>query len=204
MSDEDHLLTHEDKAWVEFKTPLDQVTLLEFCQDVERLFRINPYLVFKRWETISAGQYRLHAVNHSQAPAFEIDTEITVEPLQDGLEIHYSRGLKSRTRITVQELSGSSSLVIEEKYESVPESERLDRLDEVDRSLTKWAEEIQHYLLQWQRWAWFGPWRYYKKRIWQRMKPAARRITFLLLCISAVEIALIGLGLAIYLIEFRK
>ena len=204
MSDEDQLLAHEDKAWVEFKTPLDQAALLEFCQDVERLFRINPYLVFRRWETVSAGQYRLHAVNHSQTPAFEIDTGITVEPLQDGLEIHYSQCLKSSTRITVRESSGSSSLVIEEKYEGVPESERLDRLGEVDRSLTKWAEEIQHYLLQWQRWAWFGPWRYYKKQIWQRMKPAARRITFLLLCISAVEIALIGLGLVIYLIEFRK
>ena len=204
MSDEDQLLAHEDKAWVEFKTPLDQAALLEFCQDVERLFRINPYLVFRRWETVSAGQYRLHAVNHSQTPAFEIDTGITVEPLQDGLEIHYSRCLKSSTRITVRESSGSSSLVIEEKYEGVPESERLDRLGEVDRSLTKWAEEIQHYLLHWQRWAWFGPWRYYKKQIWQRMKPAARRITFLLLCISAVEIALIGLGLVIYLIEFRK
>ena len=204
MSDEDQLLTHEDKAWVEFKTPLDPAALLEFCQDVERLFRINPYLVFRRWETVSAGQYRLHAVNHSQTPAFEIDTGITVEPLQDGLEIHYSQCLKSSTRITVRESSGSSSLVIEEKYEGVPESERLDRLGEVDRSLTKWAEEIQHYLLQWQRWAWFGPWRYYKKQVWQRMKPAARRITFLLLCISAVEIALIGLGLVIYLIEFRK
>ena len=204
MSDEDPYLTHEDKAWVEFKTPLDQAALLEFCQDVERLFRINPYLVFRRWETVSARKYRLHAINHSQTPAFEIDTEITVEPLQDGLEIHYSRCLKSSTRITVQESPGSSSLVVEEKYEGVPESERLDRLDEVDRSLTKWAEEIQHYLLQWQRWAWFAPWRYYKKRIWQRMKPAARRITFVLLCISAVEIALIGLGLVIYLIEFRK
>lgn len=204
MSDEDRHLTHEDKAWVEFKTPLNQAALLEFCQDVERLFRINPYLVFKKWETVSARQYRLHAVNHSQTPAFEVDTGITVEPLQDGLKIHYSQGLKSSTRITVRKSSGSSSLVIEEKYEGVSESERSDRLDEVDRSLTKWAEEIQHYLLQWQRWAWFSPWRYYKKQIWQRMKPAARRITFLLLCISAVEIALIGLGLVIYLIEFRK
>ena len=95
-------------------------------------------------------------------------------------------------------------MVIEEKYEGIPESERSDRLGEVDRSLTKWAEEIQHYLLQWQRWAWFSPWRYYKKRVWQRMKPSARRITFVLLCISAVEIALIGLGLAIYLVEFRE
>jgi len=153
---------------------------------------------------ISAGQYRLHALNHSQTPTFEIDTELTVRPVPDGLEIHYSRCLKSSTHITVQESPEGSSIVIEEKYEGIPESERLDRLGEVDRSLTKWAEEIQQYLLQWQRWAWFSPWRYYKKRVWQRMKPSARRITFVLLCISAVEIALIGLGLAIYLVEFRK
>ena len=171
MSSEDQSLTQEDKAWAQFKTPLDRATLLEFCQDVERLFRINPYLVFKKWETISARQYRLHAINHSQTPAFEIDTEITVEPFPDGLEIHYSQCLKSSTRITVQESLGNSSMVIEEKYEGIPESERSDRLGEVDRSLTKWAEEIQHYLLQWQRWAWFSPWRYYKKRVWQRMKP---------------------------------
>ena len=196
--------TPEDKAWVQFKSPLEPTTLLEFFQDVERLFRINPYLVFKGWKTISAGQYRLHAINHSQTPAFEIDTELTVRPVPDGLEIDYSPCLKSSTRITVQESSEGSSIMIEERYEGIPESERLDRLGEVDRSLTKWAEEIQHYLLQWQRWAWFSPWRYYKTRVWQRMKPSARRITFVLLCVSAVEIALIGLGLAIYLVEFRK
>jgi len=110
VSDEDHLLTREDKAWVEFRTPLGQAALLEFCQDVERLFRINPYLVFRRWETTSAGQYRLHAVNHSQTPAFEVDTGITVEPLQDGLEIHYSQGLKSSTRMTVRESSEAHPL----------------------------------------------------------------------------------------------
>ena len=204
MADENQARTHEDKAWVEFRTPLDQAALLEFCQDVERLFRINPYLVFERWERIAARQYRLHAVNFSQTPAFEIDTEMTVQPVSDGLEIRYSQGLKSSTRFSVGVLPKGSTLVIEEKYEGVLESERIHRLHEVDRSLTKWAEELQHYLLQWQRWAWFSPWRYYKKRVWQPMKPTARRITFMLLCISAIEIALIGLGIAIYLIEYRK
>ncbi len=204
MADDDRERVHEDKAWVEFRTPLDQVALLEFCQDVERLFRINPYLVFKRWERITDWQYRLHAVNYSQTPAFEIDTEVTVQPVSDGLEIRYAQGLKSSTRFSVGALPGGSTLVIEEKYEGVSRPERLHRLHEVDRSLTKWAEELQHYLLQWQRWAWFSPWRYYKQQVWQPMKPAARRITFMLLCISAIEIALIGLGLAIYLIEYRE
>ena len=196
--------THEDKAWVEFRTPLDQAALLEFCQDVERLFRINPYLVFKRWEKISARQFYLRAVNNSQTPVFEIDTEMTVQPVPDGLNICYARGLKSSTHFYIEALQEGSRFVIEEKYEGVPECARVRRLHEVDRSLKKWAEELQHYLLQWQRWAWFRPWQYYKQRVWQPMKPIARRITFILLCITAIEIALIGLGAAIYLIEYRR
>lgn len=204
MAEEESTHSQEDKAWVEFKTPLDQPALLEFLQDVERLFRINPYLVFERWEKISAQQFCLHAINHSQTPAFEINTEMTVLPNANGLEILYVQGLKSSTRFSVEVLPGGSRLVIEEEYEGVPEPERHRRLHEVDRSLTKWAEELQHYLLQWNRWAWLSPWRYYKQRIWQSMKPAARRITVILLYITAVEIALIGLGLIIYLIEYRN
>ncbi|MCY4642817.1 MAG: hypothetical protein OXC41_09025 [Gammaproteobacteria bacterium] len=203
MAEKHPARSHEDKARVEFRTPLDRDALLEFCQDVERLFRINPYLVFERWEKISARQYHMHAINHSQTPAFEIDTGMTVQPAPDGFEIHYADGLKSSTRFLVGALPQGSRLVIEEEYKGVPEPERLERLHEVDRSLTKWAEELQHYLVQWQRWAWFSPWRYYKQRIWQSMKPAARRITFVLLCITAIEIALIGLGVVIYLIEYR-
>ncbi len=203
MAEKHPAQSHEDKARVEFRTPLERDALLEFCQDVERLFRINPYLVFERWEKISARQYHMHAINHSQTPAFEIDTGMTVQPAPDGLEIHYADGLKSSTRFSVEALPQGSRLVIEEQYKGAPEPERLERMHEVDRSLTKWAEELQHYLVQWQRWAWFSPWRYYKQRIWQSMKPAARRITFVLLCITAIEIALIGLGVGIYLIEYR-
>lgn len=203
MVDDTPARAQEDKARVEFRTPLSQAALLEFCQDVERLFRINPYLIFKRWEKVSARQYCFHVVNHSQSPAFEIETELIVQPASDGLEICYAQGLKSSTRFSIGDLPEGSTLVIEEKYESVPESERFHRLHEVDRSLTKWAEELQHYLLQWQRWSWLFLWRYYKQRIWQPLKPAARRIVFMLLCISVVEVALIGLGVAIYLIDYH-
>ncbi|MEJ2114716.1 MAG: hypothetical protein P8X88_01360, partial [Gammaproteobacteria bacterium] len=71
------------------------------------------------------------------------------------------------------------------------------------KSLQKWAEEIQNYLIYWQRWSWFLPWRIYKKHIWIFMKPAARRISFMLIFISLIEVALIGLGVIIYSIEYR-
>ena len=40
------------------------------------------------------------------------------------------------------------------------------------------------------------------KRIWQPMKPMGRRITYILLWITVVELALIALGTAIYFVEF--
>jgi hypothetical protein len=40
------------------------------------------------------------------------------------------------------------------------------------------------------------------RRIWQPMKPSARRITYMLLWISLAEVALIALGVAIYFVEF--
>ena len=66
-----------------------------------------------------------------------------------------------------------------------------------------WAEYLQRYLLMWVRWRRFGMWRWYMRRVWQPMKPASRRITYILLWISVVEIALIALGVAIYFIEYH-
>ncbi len=40
------------------------------------------------------------------------------------------------------------------------------------------------------------------KRVWQPMKPSGRRITYMLLWISLVEIALIALGAGIYWSEY--
>ncbi len=198
-----NLLENEDKAWAAFKTPLDKDSLLEFCQDVERLLRINPYLVFKKWEKIDARRYRFHAVNHSQIHAFNIETDLQILTTSNGLEIHYALGLKSKTIFAVEATPEGSKLTITEKYKAMEADEHLSRLHEVDKSLTKWAEEIQDYLVYWQRWSWFIPWRLYMQRIWQPMKPAARRITYMLLWISIIEITLISLGVIIYFVEYK-
>jgi len=198
-----NLLESEDRAWVAFKTPLDKDSLLEFCQDVERLFRINPYLVFKKWEKIEDRRYRFHAVNHSQIHAFNIETDLHIQTTPNGLEVHYALGLKSNTVFTVAATPEGSKLTITEKYKTMEVDEHLSRLHEVDKSLTKWAEEIQAYLIHWQRWSWFTPWCFYMQRIWQPMKPAARRITYMLLWISIIEITLVGLGVIVYFIEYK-
>ena len=193
----------EDKAWAEFNTPLDKNTLLEFCQDVERLIRINPFLTINKWEKLGEQHFLLHASNQSQIPSFNIETDLNVFSKSDGLEIHYQQGLKSSTAINIDDTAKGSKLTIVEEYNNLPQQDRLNHLQEVDKSLVKWAEDLQTYLISWRRWSWFSPWRYYKQHVWLRMNPSARRITYILLCISLIEFALIALGIAIYIIEYK-
>lgn len=193
----------EDKAWAEFKTPLDSTELLKFCENIERLFRINPYLEIKAWEKLSAHQYKIHAVNHSQQPEFTIETNIQVQLGTSEIKFIYSKGLKTCTSIIIEEDALGSKLTITETYNPITNKNDRLNLAEVDKSLNKWAEEIQIYLIQWEKWSWCMPWRLYKENIWLPMKPMARRITYIIILISLFEIALIILGIAIYIIEFR-
>ncbi|MDH3980854.1 MAG: hypothetical protein OEU91_10145 [Gammaproteobacteria bacterium] len=192
-----------DAAWASFRTPLDKSSLLDFCRDIERLLRINPYLEFGKWESCGDNCYRFQGRNLSQAPPFDFDLKLQVESRPDGLQFRYDGGLKSSTTFSVKGIAGGSELTITEDYGALAEEERKTRLHEVDKSLVKWSEDLQAYLVLWNRWRWFPPWRFYMRRVWQPMKPVARRITYILLWISLVEVALIALGVAIYFVEYR-
>ncbi|MEE8379516.1 MAG: hypothetical protein V3R49_04005, partial [Gammaproteobacteria bacterium] len=80
--------------------------------------------------------------------------------------------------------------------------ERESHLHEVDQSIVVWVEYLQKFCISWNSWSKFAPWRWYMRRIWQPMKPTARRITYMLLWITVVEIALLALGAAVYFNEF--
>ncbi|MDH5648146.1 MAG: hypothetical protein OEY67_00705 [Gammaproteobacteria bacterium] len=193
----------QDIAWASLTTPLSTEDLNQFCQDIERLFRINPYLEFNQWQAVSDRRYRFSGRNLSQEQPFEFDYELTVHPSDKGLRIDYNSGIKSNTEIKIEPEGQGSKLTITDRYERLPENEREAYLHEVDKSLVAWANYMRTYLTSWRRWSWFGPWRWYMRRIWQPMKPTARRITYVLLWITVFEIALIALGVAIYFIEYR-
>jgi len=192
----------EDAAWAILQTPLTETQLKEFCQDIERLFRINPYLEFKEWRRLSENRYYASGRNISQEPAFEFGHELTVKPLPHGLQFDYTQGLKTSTRFIIENTDKGSKLTIVDDYSGHSQSERETRLKEVDKSLLKWASDIQAYLTLWQRWSWLGPWRWYMRRIWQPMKPTARRIVYMLMWITVVEIAFIVLAVGIYWAEY--
>jgi len=195
--------TAEDAAWATLKTPFTTAELQEFCRDVERLFRINPMLEFSRFERLDDDRYAFSGRNLSQETPFDFETGFTVQDLDDGLRVEYDRGIKSSTVFKIEPGEEGASLTITDLYDRLPTEEREAHLGEVDRSMVIWGEYLQRYMIDWQKFSKFGLWRWYMRRVWQPMKPMARRITYILLWITVAEIALIALGAGIYFAEFR-
>lgn len=193
----------EDVAWASVNTPLSVSDLTTFTRDIERLYRINPMLEFKYFKNLGQHKYAYAGRNISHDNPFEFEFNFAVEELPDGLQIDYEQGIKSRTVFKIESAPQGSKLTITEYYERLPVEEREQHLHLVDKSLVVWAEYLQRYLITWSRWSRIAPWRWYMRRIWQPMKPIGRRITYILLWITVVEIALILLGVGIYFVEYR-
>ncbi|MFV1982699.1 MAG: hypothetical protein ACC657_04100 [Thiohalomonadales bacterium] len=192
----------QDRVWASFDTSLSAEALKKFCRDIERLFRINPMLEFKDWQLISKNRVHLQCVNSSQEQPIEVDVEFDIHEVEDGFELEYSNGIKTNTYFKIEPTEQGSKLTITDNYRELTDSERQSKLNEVDKSIVVWANYLQKYLNMWQRWSRFAPWRWYIRKVWQPMKPSGRRITYMLLWITAFEIALISLGFAIYIVEF--
>ena len=189
-----------DAAWVSIETPFPPQRLREFLGDPERLYRINSLLEIRRWEEEEPGRIRFEALNLSNGKTLE--TELRLERRDDGLKVDYSGLLKTSTRFRIEpEASGGSLLTITDDYSGTPETERQARLDEVDRSLMQWGRDLHSYLRNWKRWSWLPPWRWYITRVWQGMKPSARRITRWILWITAAELAAFVLVFAVFVFE---
>lgn len=196
----------DDTAWVSIQTPLDVESLTSFCQDVERLFRINPMLTFKSWQADDENRFQFSGQNISQDEPFDFDLTLLVTKLADGIEVNYQQGIKSSTTFKIEPLPDDSEwkskLTITDTYGGMSEQDRKEQLHTVDRSLTAWAKYLQQYLLYWHRFSRIWPWRWYMKRVWQPMNPSARRITYMFLLISVIEVFLIGLGAVIFFFEY--
>ncbi len=193
-------VTGQDAAWVVVPTRLNAAALHEFCRDIERLFRINPYLEFSVWSALGAEHYRAKWHNLSNQQSLEID--LRVQPLADGLVVTYDSGLKQGTRFCINQTDDGSTLTVIDDYGKISEEEAAARLPEVDKSLMAWGEALRVYLLQERRWGRFAPYRWYRRALWLRLKPSARRIATLLVLFSLAEIVFLLFVVLIYWIEF--
>jgi len=191
-----------DASWVIVDTPLSLPALREFCADVERLFRINPYLEFERWQRTGADSIHASFRNLSNQQMVALDLRIERES-DDAFTLIYRVGVKARTRFVLEPAGAGSRLTITDDYAGLPPAEREQRLHEVDKSLTAWGWALQEYLQREQRWGRFAPWRWYMRRLWLPMTPRARRITYMLVLLTAAELVLVLLVATIYWIETR-
>jgi hypothetical protein len=182
-----------DAAWVTIDAPLTPAALAGFCRDVERLYRINPYLEFRHWRQIAPGAFAVSLRNLSNQRDLELEMKLEQVSERDFI-VHYNRGVKRNTRFVIDSTAGGSRLRITDDYSGAAAPDTA----EVDRSLHAWGVALREYLLRERRWGWCAPWRWYMRRVWVPMKPVARRITFLILMVTLAEIALIALVMAIY------
>lgn len=189
---------HADAAWVTIEVPLEPAVLAVFCRDVERLYRINPYLEFRRWRETAPGAFAISVRNLSNQRDFDMQATLDRASERD-FSVRYDRGAKRSTRFEIEAAEGGSRLRITDDYCGATEADTV----EVDRSLHAWGVALREYLLRDRRWGWCAPWRWYMRRVWMPMKPSARRITFIILMVTLAEITLIALVMAIYWAEHR-
>ena len=195
---------HEDAAWVRIATGLSPAALTMFCQDVERLLRINSMYEFQEWRPEGENRFFMRARNLGNERT--IATPIRVLRRPDGLRIVYEAGLKTATEFRVEPPPGTEErgttagavLIVTDDYSGMPEAERRARAEEIDQSLVAWGHDLHRYLRYWVRWSGFAPWRWYMRRVWQPMKPTARRITFILIAITVFEFLMGALAIAVF------
>ncbi len=190
-----------DASWVSVDTPLTLPALRVFCADIERLFRINPYLEFEAWQRIGTDSHRASYRNLSNGLTVVLDMRVERES-EDAFSLVYGEGIKARTRCVLELTAAGSRITITDDYSRLSDAERALRIDEVDKSLNAWGWGLHEYLRHEQRWGRCAPWRWYMRRLWLPMKPRARRITYMLVLITVAELILILLGALIYWIEF--
>ena len=209
------IVSSEDAAWVNVDTPLTPAQLFDFISDAERLFRLNPYLEIHLWQSAqrivtAEGRIHLKYLNEMNGVARELD--MTVSGFQPGVgyTLNYSEGLKRATEIKVEARTHGAELSIKDWYHVVEENPdeapelREARIAEADRSLTPWGVAIRQHLLSLKRWNWLPFYQLMRERFWFTMAPRNRRISRMIVWITALEFFAFLFVFLIYWIEYRR
>ncbi|MDP6259014.1 MAG: hypothetical protein QGH63_08000 [Rhodospirillales bacterium] len=193
----------QDAAWVTIETPFNADWLEEFIGDIERLYRINSLMEFQELRQTSHREYHLDAKNLSNGKTLE--TNLSIIPGKNKVQVIYSTGLKTSTKFRINlKPGGKAELVITDEYGGTSAKEREARIDEADKSLVQWGRDIHRYLRLWKRWSRVPGWKWYMRRVWQPLKPSARRISFMLIMITLVEFIIFLIIFAIFWLELYR
>jgi len=189
-----------DAAWASVPTPLTTGELTSVCQDIEVLFRLNPYYSFKKFSQSGPATWSADFENHSNQTSNQLELTVSRDHAR-AISVQYSQGIKKRTVFAIEPAGPVSKLVLTDDYEGLTAAEREQRLAEVDKSLAAWGEALRVYCIRIKRWSWLPGWRWYIRRVWIPMKPSARRIVWWLFLISVAEFFFFLFVMLIYVIE---
>lgn len=188
----------EDAAWVKVEMPLPPPALHAFLADIERLFRINPWLEIDRFERRPDGGFGLAGRNLSNEQPLDATVRLSQSVPGRSLTLRYDGGIKRETRCEIEPAAAGSVLTITETYDTPPPEQREARLKEVDRSLVPWAAALRAFLLHGARWGWLPGYRLYMRRVWLPMTPKQRRITRLIVWTTVIEFVVFLFVFAIF------
>ena len=175
----------ENAAWVTISTKLKLTTLFDFCSKVERLFRLNPYLRIKSWRSAGDSIFDVDWDNHSNEQLLTTVTRIEVAMSENEIRLIYASGIKRETLLLVEESIGGAQLTIIDDYGNSGQQDT----QQVDKSLAAWGQALHKYFSRY----------FYLRHVpfadriidqfWLRLSPTGRRITYILLVITVIELA---------------
>lgn len=187
----------QDAAWVTIPVKQSVEELIKLCENTEAIIRVNPYYIYKKkWLQTDEGCYQTEFSNLSNLQELNIKFCINRETKTRWV-ITYENCLKKKTVLEIEATDIGSQLTITDDYEGVTKDELKSRQEEVDKSQKAWGKALFGYFLRWKRFGWIPGWGLYTYRFWIPMKPAARRITYMLLMIEIAFIGLFGFSMLI-------
>lgn len=190
----------QDSAWVSIPLPQTHAELSGLIENIETLFRVNPYLTFSQWTQTDTTHYYAQWVNESNQQTLATSLTLTIES-RDQFSVHYDQGIKRRTVFTLEDKPQGSLLTLTDDYQDAAPADTQTVEQQVDKSLQAWGIAIQTYFIRRKRWSWLPGWCWYMRRMWVPMKPSGRRIAWLLFLFTVVEFAFFLFVLLIYAAE---
>ncbi len=125
----------ENAAWVTIPNKLNPKELKSFCENVERVFRLNPYLKIKSWQIKDNHTAHVSWENHSSHHTFLVDADISVKSNNQEINIEYHAGPKKQTSLIVKAVNKGSELIIIDDYGENTHTSYA----EIDKSLNAWG-----------------------------------------------------------------
>ncbi len=173
----------ENAAWVTIPTRLTPKQLIDFCSPVERLYRLNPYLKIYSWQQLEDKSWNVDWENFSAEQPQRNLIQITVKRFENEWQIYYRSGMKRKSLVIVEPDDAGSKLTIVDDYGDSDDRDAK----YVDRSLHGWAQALKRFFDRYVYLQHIPLMKSIIDRFWIRLNPMGRRITYILLVITAVE-----------------